>query len=325
MPRKARIVITGAFHHIMARGIDGRTIFCENSDYEYFLMLLRQELGHDEHRLYAWVLMPNHYHFLLRVSSIPLSEMMRKLNSTYARYYNKKYNRRGYLFQDRYKSIVTQDQRYVEEIIRYIHLNPVRAGICGSIAELEAYPWCGHRVVMGRSSLDGQSIEDVLRRFGKTTQEGRQVYRRYLHEGLAQKHDTGEIVDAIRSNSMDREDMVNPGSWVIGNPDFVKKVLAEDKQRKMRLARYCVEQVTLENIAQKVAKVMGVSDAQMRQRSRGTAASDARKVFAFICRREYGFPVKQIARYLGISGPPVSISLSMGEKLTKNRGIKINI
>ena len=90
----------------MARGIEGREIFAVDEDY-------------------AWVLMSNHYHLLLRSSDEPIGTMMRRLNSRYARYFSKKYNRRGYLFQDRYKSIATQDQNYIEELVRYIHLNPV--------------------------------------------------------------------------------------------------------------------------------------------------------------------------------------------------------
>ena len=139
MPRKARITVPGVVHHIMARGIDGRNIFIDNDDREMFLGLLGTGIHKNGYKCYAWTLMDNHYHLLLRISENPLAKMMRRLNSTYARYYNARYKRKGYLFQDRFKSIASQDQNYIEELVRYIHLNPIRAGICGTMKELEQY------------------------------------------------------------------------------------------------------------------------------------------------------------------------------------------
>ena len=122
MARKARIHVPGVIQHIMSRGIEGKDIFADDEDRTTFLHILSESLSIAGHRCYAWVLLPNHYHLLLRSSEEPLGIMMCRLNSTYARYFSIKYNRRGYLFQDRYKSITTQDQNYVEELVRYIHL-----------------------------------------------------------------------------------------------------------------------------------------------------------------------------------------------------------
>ena len=144
MPRKARLFFPGAIVHIMARGIDSCNIFIDDEDRTFFLALLESGLRKTGYRLYAWALMPNHYHLVVRTSDVPLEELMRGLNASFARYYAKKYCRNGYLFQDRYKSLVAQDQGYAEELVRYVHLNPVRAGVCKTLARLSSYPWSGH-------------------------------------------------------------------------------------------------------------------------------------------------------------------------------------
>lgn len=320
MARKARIIVPGAFHHVMARGIEGRDLFKDEEDRRQFIKLLKEGLVQGGHRLYAWALLSNHYHLLIRVSDQSFSEMMRRLNSRYAHYYSRKYQRRGYLFQDRYKSIVTQDQKYVEEIIRYIHLNPIRSGLCKDLKELKSYPWSGHRAIMGSVAVeDRKTIREVLRRFGKNDEDARGAYVRFLEEGLSQKEDGGSIVDTLRKNNLGAEDMQSSGSWVIGDQEFVKTVLTQDKQRKLRLARYSAEQVTLDDVAKKVGTALGVSIEQLRSRSRGGMASDARKIFSYVSRKVYEFPIKEIGRYLGICGPPVSMSIPEGEELAKRR------
>jgi len=128
MPTKKRIVVPGAIAHIMARGIDGRIIFKDDDDRSCFLSLLSESMVKTGYRCYGWVLMNNHYHLVVRCNDNSLDELMRTMNSRYAKYFNRKYTRRGYLFQDRFKSIITQDQHYLEELIRYVHLNPIRDG-----------------------------------------------------------------------------------------------------------------------------------------------------------------------------------------------------
>jgi len=113
MPRKARITVAGAIHHIMSRGIEGKKIFSDDEDRHFFLNHLETLLSKTGYLLYAWCLMENHYHFLIRVNDYPLGAFMRVLNGRYGQYFRKKSGTRGYLFQDRYKSIVT-DERQLE-------------------------------------------------------------------------------------------------------------------------------------------------------------------------------------------------------------------
>jgi REP element-mobilizing transposase RayT len=184
MPRKARITITGAIHHIMSRGIEGKSIFLNDEGRHIFLDILQNLLGKTGYLLYAWCLMENHYHLLIRINEYPLGSFMRVLNGRYAQYYRKKSGTRGYLFQDRYKSIVTQDQHYIEEMVRYIHLNPIRAGICATIEHLDTYLWTGHSVIVGLQSWKIQNTSDVLKKFNRQRAIAIEMYRKYLKSGL---------------------------------------------------------------------------------------------------------------------------------------------
>jgi hypothetical protein len=138
--------------------------------------------------------MDNHYHLLIRVNEYPLGSFMRVLNGTYAQYFRKKGGTRGYLFQDRYKSIVTQDQDYIEEMVRYIHLNPVRAGVCATIEQLDIYPWTGHSVLVGSRSWQIQNTVDVLKKFSRKKVVAIEMYRHYLKNGLEKEPEIARYV-----------------------------------------------------------------------------------------------------------------------------------
>jgi REP element-mobilizing transposase RayT len=121
----------------MARGLDRELIFPDNVDRERMLQLVERHFIKFRCACYAWVLMDNHYHFVVRPLEPNLATAMRRINGAYARYFNKRHDRRGYLFGDRYKSLATQELDYLRELIRYVHLNPLRARIVDSIDSLE--------------------------------------------------------------------------------------------------------------------------------------------------------------------------------------------
>ena len=144
MPTKKRISVPGAIAHIMGRGIDGQRIFSEDESRYQFLTLLSRGLSRCGYRCYAWALLDNHYHLVVRCGEMPLDSLMRPLLSRYAKYYNTITGRTGYLYGNRYRSIISQDQGYLEELVRYVHLNPLRAGIVADFDALSEYQWCGH-------------------------------------------------------------------------------------------------------------------------------------------------------------------------------------
>ncbi len=143
---------------------------------------------------------------------------MRLLNGVYAQYFRKETKMRGYLFQDRYKSIVTQDQHYIEEMVRYVHLNPLRAGICTDFDELNQYKWCGHSVVLGGRKWDVQNVNDLLLRFDKKASKARKMYLDFIRDGINTEPDIYKI---IRASNSDKEDFHSTASWVVENREFV--------------------------------------------------------------------------------------------------------
>ena len=127
MPRKARIDAAGALHHIIVRGIERRKIFWDDTDRDSFVKRLGQVLAETQTDCFAWALIPNHAHLLLRTGLTPISGVMRRLLTGYAVEFNRRHRRHGHVFQNRYKSILCQEDPYLKELVRYIHLNPLRA------------------------------------------------------------------------------------------------------------------------------------------------------------------------------------------------------
>jgi len=139
MPRKLRIDAPGALHHVIIRGIERRKIFQSDYDRENFITRLSKLIPESKIDCYAWALLSNHGHFLLKTESTPLSMFMSRLLTGYAGWFNKKHRRHGQLFQNRYKSILCQQNLYLKELVRYIHLNPLRAGLVENLKELDQY------------------------------------------------------------------------------------------------------------------------------------------------------------------------------------------
>ena len=136
MPRMARIDAPGALHHVIARGIERRKIFQDDKDRDDFLERLKTIITETHTPCYAWALLPNHVHLLLRTGMTPISGVMRRLLTGYAVSYNGRHRRRGHLFQNRYKSILCQEDPYLLELVRYIHLNPMRARLVDDVRSL---------------------------------------------------------------------------------------------------------------------------------------------------------------------------------------------
>ena len=151
MPRKGRIDAPGALHHVIVRGIERRKIFRSDYDRKNFLNRLGELIPETQTDCFAWAMLQNHAHLLLRTGLIPVSVLMSRLLTGYAVWFNKKYRRHGQLFQNRYKSILCQEDPYLKELVRYIHLNPLRAGVVEDMNKLDKHPWCGHSVVMNKT------------------------------------------------------------------------------------------------------------------------------------------------------------------------------
>ena len=150
MPRQARLDAPGTLHHIMGRGIEGIKIFRNRVDRKDFIDRLAALCRAGNIRVYAWALMPNHFHLLVRTEGRPISYSMRKLLTGYVVNFNKRHKRFGHLFQNRYKSIVCEDDPYLLELTRYIHLNPLRAGLVKNLEELDVLSVVGAFLSYGK-------------------------------------------------------------------------------------------------------------------------------------------------------------------------------
>ena len=184
MPRQARLDGPGTLHHVIIRGIEKRRIIDNQEDGEDFVSRMGQIALDTGTVIYAWSLMTNHAHILLRSGRSGLSKYMRRLLTGYAIAYNRRHFRHGHLFQNRYKSIVCEEDFYFRDLVRYIHLNPLRAKVVEDMFELEKYPWCGHGVLMGRLKNEWQNRDYVLAWFGRKEGEAKKAYRKYVQEGI---------------------------------------------------------------------------------------------------------------------------------------------
>ena len=183
MPRSARLDAPGVLHHVMGRGIEKRPIFLTDEDRNDFLARLGHLAKEGWFSVYAWVLLQNHFHLLCKTRKQPLARSMRCLLTGYVVKFNKRHSRNGHLFQNRYKSIVCQEDAYLLELVRYIHLNLLRAGIAKSFEELNRSPWSGHSALMGHQKRKWQDTEYVLSYFGKGAGRRRQ-YLKFVREGI---------------------------------------------------------------------------------------------------------------------------------------------
>jgi REP element-mobilizing transposase RayT len=185
MARKPRIHFPGALYHVITRGNRGQGVFLDEKDLETFLAYLSDYKNRYAFHLYAYALMKNHLHLLIEVEEIPLNRIMQCLLFRYTRYFNRRYGEVGHLFQGRYKAIVCDKDAYLLELVRYIHLNPLRVGMVGDVEELNNYRWTGHSVIMGRVERKWQDVDTILGYFGRG-REAVEKYEQFVREGVSQ-------------------------------------------------------------------------------------------------------------------------------------------
>jgi REP element-mobilizing transposase RayT len=323
MTRAARIDIPGILHHVIVRGIEKCPIFLDDEDRLSFATRLSTLLGETRTDCLAWAFLDNHLHILLRPQQIKLATFMRRLLTGYAVTFNLRHKRSGHLFQNRYKSIVCEDELYLLELVRYIHLNPLRAGIVKSMDELDFYPWCGHAVVLGNKVLSGQNTVEVLTRFGKRINKARPAYRQFVAEGISQ----GRRNELVGGGMKRSQANVNPAgrveaydARVLGSGDFVESLLLEAEGKKPAIP------ITLADLATHVALMFELSPDLLAQRIRTKNVSTARSVLCYIAVREIGYSGVELAEFLGQSRAGICLSAARGEvMLMKYPMLKKNI
>ena len=329
MPRKSRIDAPGALHHVMVRSIERGKVFRSDTDRNHFVERLGGILRETKTICYAWSLIGNHFHLLLRTGPVPISTVMRRLLTGYALWYNRRYRRHGHLFQNRFKSILCQEDIYFLELVRYIHLNPVRAGLVGDLDELGGYAYCGHSVVMGKVKKPWQDTARVLGMFDEKLGAARRAYRAFVEEGIAlgKRQDlTGggllrsaggwEGVKALREEKIyQRND-----ERILGDGDFVGRVLRSAEEEMER--RYALRSrgFDLERVALRVSQVLKVRPEEVWAEGKYRRNVETRSLLCYWAVRELGVPMSSLARRLKVSIPSVSESVARGRRIAEKQG-----
>jgi len=332
MPRKGRIDFIGALHHVIIRGINRSVIFRDDSDRKKFIRLLEAGLDKTGISCYAWALIPNHAHLLLRTGSQPLSNLMRSILTAYAIYFNHRHQRVGYLFQNRYKSILCNEETYLLQLIRYIHLNPLRAGLVLNITELNNFSWCGHSVILGKRTNDWQDTSTVLRRFGAMAQAARKRYMEFVIKGIPEGRRPDLVGGGlIRSAGgwLGVQNLKNSGErWrgderILGNNDFVLQALKIAKEQLVRKEEKKSAGWNFSRLLQYVSDLCGADPKRILQKKKDQITTNARSLFAWWATNELGYTGTEVADYLSISTPAVSKATLKGCNICRKEGLKL--
>jgi REP element-mobilizing transposase RayT len=322
MPRKARIDAPGALHHIIVRGIERKSIFRDSQDYQNFLSRLGKVLEDTKTPCFAWTLMPNHLHLLLRTGYMPISTVMRRLLTGYAQQFNRRHQRHGQLFQNRFKSILCEEEPYLLELVRYIHLNPIRADIVEDLKTLKSYPYCGHGVLMGKLKYDWQDTDYVLRIFNQHYGFARRAYNAFVAKG---------IPDGRRSDLVGGGLIRSAGGWsalkalrsqatrimgderILGSSGFVETVLKHAKEDYEKKTQALAQGLSLDDILVGVSRYFNIEPIIIKGIGKQRKASLARSIICYLAVDKLKISGREVSRQLGISPSAVSKALIRGK------------
>ena len=334
MPRKARIDPPGALQHIIIRGIERKPIFKDSKDYQNFIERLGNILTDTSTPCYAWAQMTNHVHLLLRTGHAPLSTVMRRLLTGYAQQFNRRHKRHGHLFQNRYKSILCEEDLYLLELVRYIHLNPIRAGIVKDIKKLNSYSKCGHSVLMGKIKHPWQHTDYVLRLFGKTVRTARRAYSGFVSKGislgqrpelvgggLVRSSGGWSALKAMRSTGL----RAVSDERILGSSDFADSVLKRANEEYEKKTFAIAKGLNLDKLIVAVADHFEIDPSLLASSSRQRTVARARSIICAMAVDKLTISGSNVAGMLSLSPSAVSKLASRGRKDSRREKIENDI
>ena len=312
MSRTCRLDWENAYHHVMARGIDKGLIFSDDGDRSDFVERMGRCVEQTDMSVLAWSLMPNHFHLLLRTGRIPLAKFMHKLLTGHAVHFNKKHDRVGHLFQNRYLSILVQSEIYLLELVRYIHLNPLRAGIVKCMGMLDVYPWTGHYGMLNPETYTWQDTHTVLKEIsGNKTADVSDylglIRSSDVHCSTYDVFDTGIYVLGTSGFKCIHElESKNDGAHtrmrILGNIDYARRVYENINQNRAGILRNrSVEHSCIEKLFSHASRKWGLSVTLLRSGSRSRRISRAREYLSYALTEEFGLRLTDSAKLLNIS------------------------
>jgi len=318
----------------MARGIEKRPIFRDNADRLNFLERLGKLLG-DTHTLcFAWSLMPNHFHLLLKTGPTPLSILMRRLLTGHAIWFNKRHERSGHLFQNRFKSVLCQEDTYFLELVRYIHLNPIRAHLVKDYEKLSRYRFCGHGVLLGNMPNNWQDTHTVLIHFDPKLNSARRRYREFVGKGISmgKRSDLtgGGLVRSAGGwtalKHLRREKSYQKGDErILGDGGFVETILNSAQESLEKKYSLHSRGISINTVVERVADIFNITQEMVWAPGRYRKTVEARSLMCYWSVRKLGIPMSSLARRLDISIPAVSKSVVRGQKIASERKISLNL
>jgi REP-associated tyrosine transposase len=298
MPRRSRIHFPGATYHVIIRGNNKQDIFTCDSERRKFYSLINEGVERFEHQVIAFCLMSNHVHLAVKVNDIPLAEVIQNLSFRYTRSFNFRHRRIGHLFQGRYKAILVDSEAYLRELVRYIHLNPVRAKIVSDPAE---YKWSGHRAYVGLDSLPWLATDVGLEAFSYSSKSAVDYYNAF-------------VISEVDPSEWVKFEEGTKGS-ILGDEEFVAAV----NQLAPRITRR--KKTDLDSVVSTVCAFYGIEFAAL-SRSDHTS-SRLRAVAALLARCTQGVSIRELADYIGIDERTLGKAASRLEgKIHKSEELK---
>lgn len=271
-------------------------------------------------QVYAWCIMSNHFHLLIQTGKTPLSEVMRKVLTGYAINYNKRHKRKGYLFQNRYKSIVCDKEEYLFPLIRYVHLNPVKVKLI-KMEQLKDYKWTGHKEIVGK--VAGIIAKDeVLEYFGKNEKGAIAEYEKFLKDGINVKEDfnggglirsLGGIAEALRIRGDERQAY---DDRILGDGDFVNGVL-EVVEKEETGKKYIKN---MNDLLRKLSRYYNLRQEDILEK-KIRSVKEARSVMIYLAKKYLGINATATGKLLGITQSSASRAMSRGMDVVKGKDL----
>jgi REP element-mobilizing transposase RayT len=280
MARQLRIEYPGAFYHVYSRGNRKQEIFLSDEDRYFFLKVLGDASEGPGVRFHAYCLMPNHYHLFIETPFGGLSRALHLINTAYTVYFNKKNSRCGHLYQGRFKSILVEAETYARELSRYIHLNPVRAGL---VRRPEEYPWSSYREYLGMRTASSWLVTSlILGDSGIPSEKDRDCYARFVLTGMGCDPPSG-VGDSKRSG-------------ILGSPSFIDRIKAEFLEGQISSRDRERPQLRFYRKRPEIRDILALSEGELGPHSRFVKG-----LAIFICKHIVEYPIGEIEAFYGMS------------------------
>ena len=269
--------------------------------------------------------MPNHVHLLLKSGKDPIGKTMQSVLGGYAGYYNRRHSRSGHLFQGRFKSVLCEEEPYLMALVRYIHLNPLRAGLVHDIRGLEGYRWCGHGALVGKKGMAWQDTEMVLGSFGTRIGRAREAYREFVKEGMRVGEQNeleggglirsvGGIVEYLKERKTIHQ---AADERILGGDEFVQGVLREAEVTESQRSKLRRSGLNPETVMRKAARAAKIKVEMVKGAGRSKGQSIARALFAKWMVEDLGYSGAEVAGMIGVTKMAVSKGVARGREIER--------